>query len=778
MNNKLNEIILRRKNSIFVERTDLDPSINDYKQALIATAAKNLESMGYTFSSELANEMLNASVNDIIKTATFLTDEIRHKLGGDVEYHPLYPGFPESVLERSEVTLFFDALAYAISGFEVLPYDTVHEREAKEEGERISKLKQIGLADIESIKEIASNLMASQVAFSQDDKEDLLTIYSNFEKSFIGFIPKKIPNKENLTWLAAEYMNREAPYKNPFLDRMNSATDVLRLIVARCGGDTSMAETPKFGSLPRSETITYAKKIAYMKNAESDIYQRKEIFKRLSERYHFRAIKDDKVQELLNKLYRNDLNRSFLGKRDEAIEKGNYSELVGMYKRNPGQMGADVAMLARMAAKAEDYGIAKAALCTNFRENAKKMSTLNLLKVEAMLRGNMEQKDVAIFAPKKGLANPWMQFEKRQALPEDIVTPLVNITRYDLKDRYAKKRPMGKVYIEEKLKDIKIPSQQRSDSKGSTGMTYGSKFDLKENVKYLRSFIWWTNSQKCDFVDIDLSAAIYNKDLEKLADISYWDLKGGGLGVHSGDIRDGGPVGGRGAAEFIDINLEKLAKQAQKEGYVKEQNKNPAYVLFTVRVYSGEDFKDTPCKFGWMESEHAPAKTFDITKVEKAIELNTESTRSIPVLFDIEERKMIWLDRNPREISNFRLRDSNGIDAVNNNITYVSSDTVEVKKALVNSIPDLYTLMMLHAEARGELVSDPKEADTLFTVEPVAKEDFPDAKDFLCAYDTADILGDLVTDELSIKDVEYFRELEKEQREAERIAVHEADIDL
>lgn len=778
MNNKLNEIILRRKDAILVEQTDIDPTIKDYKQALVATAAKNLESLGYTLSPELANEMLNTSIEDIVKTARFLTEEIKHKLGGDVEYHPLYPGFPESVLERSDVTLFFDALVYAISGFEVLPFDTIHEKEAKAEGEKISKLKQIGLADIESIKEIASNLMASQVAFSQDDKNDLLTIYDNYKDSFSDFIPKKVPNKENLTWLAAEYMKKESPYENPFLEKMNSATDVLRLVVARCGGDTSLTEKPIFKSLPRSETATYAKKIAYMKNTESDIYRRSEIFKRLSERYHFRRIKDDKVQELLDKIYKNDLDRSFLGKRDALIEEGNYSKLVALYKRNPGQMGADIAMLARMATKAKNYSVAKAALCSKFRKNSGKMSTLNLIKVEAMLRGSMGHKDVAIFAPKKGLANPWMQIEKRQELPEDIALPLVNIARHTLKERYAEKRPLGKVYIEEGLKDIKIPSQQRANSKGSTGMTYGSKFNIKEDVKCLRSFIWWTNSQKSDYVDIDLSAAIYDEKFNKLADISYWDLKGGGFGVHSGDIRNGGPIGGKGAAEFIDINFDNLAKRTQKMNAINNQDRKAAYVLFTVRVYSGENFMDTPCKFGWMESDHTPARLFDITKVEKAIELNTESTRSIPVLFDIEERKMIWLDRNPREISNFRLRDDEDMDAINNNITYASSDIVEMRKALTNSIPDLYTLMALHVEARGELVSNPKEADTLFTVERVAREDFPDAKEFLCAYDTADILGDLVTDEPSVKDIEYFKALEEAQREAERIAVHEADIEL
>lgn len=766
MNKKLNTVMLNRKDAIIVDRTDVNSSDHDYKMALIATASKNLESLGYKLSTELANALLDTSVTDIVDTAKFLTDTIRHNLGGDVEYHPMYPGFPDSVLERSEAELYFDALIYAATGFQVLPFDPVKEVETKHMAERLTALKTINLADRETAKEIASNLMASSVAFSQDDKADLLTINDSFD-NFEEFIPDKMPNKENLTWLAAEYMTKMKPEMNPFVNKMKSATDILRLIVARNGGDTSLTELTKFKRLPNPEIRLYAKKLVNMSDVEPEMYKRQELFKKLSECYHFRGIKDKKMQTLLDKLYNKEIERSFSSKRDHAIKAGDYNKLISLYKNAPGQMGADIARLALLATEQENYNLAKAALCTNYRINAEKMSPLNLLKADAVLKSRVVEKPFAVYSPKKGLANPYLKVDERKALPEDLVSALSSITKYSLEERYANKRPLGKVYIEEGLKEIKIPSQQRSNSKGSTGMSFGSKFPFDDKIKCLRSFIWWTNSKNRDYVDIDLSASMYDKDLEKITDISYYNLQGNGLGVHSGDIRDGGPVGGKGAAEFIDLNLDVL----------KTKYDNAAYVMFSAYVYSGENFADTPCKFGWMESDHTPAKLFDITKAQKAIELNSESRRGIPLLFDIKNHKMIWMDRNPKEMADFSIKNLNALHGGNNGLTYANSNMVEAYRAINMIAPDLHTLMTMHAEARGEIVNTPEEADTIFTVERVSQEEYPNAKEFICAYDNADILGDLVSDELSLKDKTYFKELEEAQKEAEAMADHESDVE-
>jgi hypothetical protein len=750
MNKKLNAVLLNRKDAIFVNRSKEDNSLDDYKNAaLIATASRNLECLGYKMSSTLACELLYASVNEIVETASFLVDAIKHKLGGDVEYHPMYPGFPDSVINRTEAQLYFDALLYALSGFKCLPVDETEVKVEKMSRE-LSKLKTIDLANVEIAKNIASNLMSSSVAFSQDDKNDLLIINDNFE-NFKEFIPSKIPNKENLTWLAAEYMKKMKPTENPFVDKLNSATDILRLIVARNGGDTSLTEPVKFKSLPNSEMKVYAIKLAYMKGAEPEMYQRIELFKKLSESYHFRNIKDMKVQAMLDKLYSKSLERSFFSKRDYAIQSGDYKKLLDLYKSAPGQMGADLSRLALLATEQPNYYLAKTELCNTLRMNAKQISSLNLLKANALLKDRTKKKEYSVYSPKKGLANPWLQPDDREPLPKDLVNSISSITKYNLEERYAKKRPLGKVYIEKNLKDVKIPSQQRTNSAGSSGMSFGSKFPIDPEINCLRSFIWWTNSGKNNnyHVDIDLSATIYDKDLNGIVDIAYYNLSVDKVGVHSGDLRDGGPAGGKGAAEFIDINLDVL----------NTKYSNAAYVMFTVNIYNGESFAETQCKFGWMESDHSPQQLFDITKVEKAIELNTDSTRSIPVLFDIHKKKMIWLDRNPRQSFNFSIKNLNALHGGNNNITYASSLMVEAYRAIHASTPDLYTLMEIHANARGEIVDTPEEADTLFTVERVKKDNYPNAKEFVCAYDHDEILGDLISDELSFADLEYFKEV-------------------
>lgn len=761
----INKVFLKRKDAIYVEQKENEVE-NEYKKALIATASKNLESLGYQMSPKLAESLLHVSLQEIVDTAEVLKDSLLERLGGNVEYNPMYPGFPESVMERSEAELYFDAVIYAFSGFEVLPEDEERTRTVVDDLGDTKEFKIIDLADINTAKDITSNLMSSQIAFSQDDKQDLVSIHKAFAEEYLS-IPEKIPNRENLAWLAATYMEENHKGYNPFLGKMRSATDILRTIAIRNGGDASLTENIKFKTLPRREVRVYANKMFCMPDIETEMYKKQSLFKKLNESYHLRSIKaynQNIINEKLDKLYDKTLERSFFSKRDAAIKEGNFTNLVRLYYDQPGQMGPDIVRLSLLAQEQKNYYVAKATLCTAFRANTEKMSTLNLLKMKSVLESKKEQQKYNVYSPKKGLSNPYMKLNTQAPLRGDLIRDLDKIIEYRLEERYEKKRPLGKVYVEKELEDIKIPSQQRANSQGSVGMSFGSQFPVDKKIDYLRSFIWWTNSEKSDFVDIDLSADLYDKDLQKITDVSYYNLKGDGLGTHSGDIRDGGPVGGKGAAEFIDIDLNKLKNY-------EHYGKKPAYVMFSVRVFSGENFADTPCKFGWMQSDHQPAKLFDITKVERAIELNTNSTRSIPVLFDIENQKMIWMDRNPREMSDIKL------DLGNNNITYASCDAVEAYRALHTTTPDLHSLIMAHVNARGELVDDPKEADTIFSVERLNKEDYPNAKELICSYDNDMIVGDLISDELSQQDRMFFAK-EEQEHETEIIQPDEDDFSL
>lgn len=86
----------------------------------------------------------------------------------------------------------------------------------------------------------------------------------------------------------------------------------------------------------------------------------------------------------------------------------------------------------------------------------------------------------------------------------------------------------------------------------------------------------------------------------------------------------------------------------------------------------------------------------------------------------------------------------------------MTGDAVECLKAVTSTAPDLKRLIDIQVASRGELTDNPREANTVFTVDRVDKSNYPAASEFISAYDTAEILGDLVSEELSQKDIEYF----------------------
>ena len=84
----LNNFLLKRKDAVYIVGNE--PSTT-YKLQLITTGAKNLEELGYTLTSNLIGEMIKAKDEDIIKTFEFLESKLIDRLGGNLEYHPMYP---------------------------------------------------------------------------------------------------------------------------------------------------------------------------------------------------------------------------------------------------------------------------------------------------------------------------------------------------------------------------------------------------------------------------------------------------------------------------------------------------------------------------------------------------------------------------------------------------------------------------------------------------------------------------------------------------------------
>ena len=168
-----------------------------------------------------------------------------------------------------------------------------------------------------------------------------------------------------------------------------------------------------------------------------------------------------------------------------------------------------------------------------------------------------------------------------------------------------------------------------------------------------------------------------------------------------------------------------------------------------------------------MELNDKSKTLYDPRKVKSSIQLNTDSTRSIPVTFDVESQKMIWMDRNPKAFCDFRIKAESSKIGGNNVDTYATPIMVEAYKAVNLPAPSLYHLMQLHIAARGEMVDKPEEAETIFSLNRINDEkEYPNMKENICAYDNDVILGDLLPTTLSAKDIEYFKELEELEKAA------------
>ncbi|ORX45802.1 hypothetical protein BCR36DRAFT_332808 [Piromyces finnis] len=211
----------------------------------------------------------------------------------------------------------------------------------------------------------------------------------------------------------------------------------------------------------------------------------------------------------------------------------------------------------------------------------------------------------------------------------------------------------------------------------------------KETLNKIRLFIWWTNT-KTRIIDIDLSIIIYNENLVDLGHVSFNNLSNSRFKIyHSGDFINGGDVNGNGAAEFIDFDPKQVFICGAR------------YIAVSVISYSGVKFKNLEnCKFGWMErSDLNSNEFFEPKTVKQKLDLNSNSTSTIPVIFDCKTNEFIWVD-TPLTKDGSCVRIENTKRLMNGIFYYY-----------INPLKDsLYNLIKLHVQSRnGNLVKSVNE---------------------------------------------------------------------
>ena len=673
-----NTIYLRRKNKLLVQKGS-----GKSTKSLVATVAKNIQGLGYILEPQILSLLETYSKEELTAFHNTVIKDMKRLKGAHVKYSPMYPNFPEQVMEASEIELFFNAIIHYWSLGTILPE---YEKEERLPLHEFTKCQMVNLGKEEDFVSIFKNLLSSTTSLSETDKEDLTWFANNYQLT--DNLPEAIPSKENLALVAKLLIAKEKNNAAVLTRYFKTATDVLRFAVALSDGDTSLATNTKFKSFGRQQRKLMLALLESASNLEEDMKRYKENWKRLGERLHpFEYQKAcPKTCAVFKKLFEDAKIVTFAGKLQSFIDKNEIAQAVELIKQRPGEFARKLDVLLRRG-EAIAADTVKA-----FGEVADKVSVPVLLQVKAHF-ANRDSGGLRVFFPKGNVAKVHSVENELPHIAVDVCAHIVSICDSALSKNFAQRKPLGKVYIDPALKNYLVPFSQRSASKALKTLVRGSRIDMPKNISTIRSFIYW-KQPKHNRVDLDLSAMMFNKDWEYVEHISYTNLRSAKYkACHSGDITSAP----NGASEFIDLDIKSAVKYGAR------------YIVICVFSFTGQAFADLPeCFMGWMARKYTQSgEIYEPKTVQNKIDIAAAGQQvCIPMVLDLVDKQVIWADIGGLT----RGAIFGNIERNSERLTMMGRAISGLKKA------NLYDLFLLHGNARGNLCSDPKDADTVFSL--------------------------------------------------------------
>lgn len=691
----MNEILLRRKSRVIIPESNELGDLEKY----VATINKNIENLGYTFSERLYKALCTTDLPWLVSFYKELIVCLKRFVGADVVYKPMYPSFPDSVMNTDEVTLYINAIVHYWSYGAVLPEEKKDERFPLFEA---TKIRVIDIGTYAELMDIFTNLINSKTSLSQQDKDDIVWFFENVA-DISKYLPDEIPFKENVALIGRLYLEHYPLCKeNDIYKYFKTATDVLRLVTAMSDGDISLAKNTKYRSLKRKERRIIMGLLQSCGNIEEDMKRYVQKWIRIGEILHpgeYNSEHYKKVILAFSKLRNGEHIDTWRGRVVSGYEKADYISVVKLLSQRPGEMARELDHILRLS---DDQNL----VINTFKSVADKVSTNVLLQVrEHFLNRDTENRSESrVFFPKGNLARAKCIANNLPEISQKYCSAIVKICENALVEQYKNREFLGNVYLSDEYKNYIVPFSQRSASKALKTIVRGSHLPISKDIKTLRGFIWWTNCGENDYfhrVDIDLTAVIFDENWNYIEHVSYTNLRSDKYrACHSGDITNGGSPEGDGVSEFLDTDIDSVVKYGAR------------YIVYQVYNFTNQKFCDIPhAMFGWMERQDiGSGEIYEPKTVEQKIDLATQSTVCIPAIFDCVSREMIWCDMS---ISLDSCRNSNGGNNMESNLVGVAATCygiVNMKK------PNLYDLIKLHIQARGLETDNKEDADVIFDI--------------------------------------------------------------
>ncbi|MCM3269025.1 TerD family protein [Paenibacillus elgii] len=676
-----NVIYLRRNRKVIVQ-----PGRHVLPDKYMATALKNIEYLGFTFSRPLMEVLRTLSIEEFTAFYHQLVADLKSLLGANVNFKPMYPNFPEQVMLLSQVELYLNAIYHYLT-LELPEHKALERLPLLDQVD----LKIIDLGSAEHFDQTIRNLISANGSISEQDKEDIEWVIAAYD-DLDAVLPDDIPLKENVGFVVGTLLK----YNKASLDLVGkyvrTATDVLRLAVALSDGDVSLAANTKFRKFKRAERRLLLGLLDRCGNIVEDMLRYKHRWIRLGEILHPTEYKNRYAgcQEAFDILRNDKPYETFGGKVELALRRKDTLLAAALLKTRAGEFARRLDHLLRLSDDSSQ-------VIDQFAEVADQASTPVLLQVMAHFSHRQEMRELRTFFPKGNVAKAMAIPNILPGIHPDACEAVVETCRRTLIRRFSELPPLGDVYIDESLKQYLMPFSQRSASKALRTIVRGSRVRMPEGDT-IRFFLWWkegmVNGKHTGRVDIDLSAVMYDKNWQYVEHISYTNLRSDKYkAAHSGDITSAP----QGACEFIDLHIPSIVRYGGR------------YIVASLNSFTEQPYCNLPeCYAGWMMRQSPKTgEVFEPSTVADKIDLTADTQIAIPVILDLVERTVIWTDLALKKHPYYY-----------NNVEGNQKGMVLMGKAMTTlTKPTLYDLFMLHATARGRKVERADEAETVFAVD-------------------------------------------------------------